>query len=58
MEKQIKVSMVDELHGTGTDVFALIMVDQDDSEDTQLQLWRADNEEHLYDQVKIGRAHV
>ena len=39
------------VQGTGSNLYALIMVDQDDSEDTTLELWRADSEDHLYDQV-------
>jgi hypothetical protein len=40
-----------EVNGTGNKLYAVIMVNQDDSEDTTLQLWRADSEDHLYDQV-------
>jgi hypothetical protein len=40
-----------EVNGTGNKLYVLIMVNQDDSEDTTLQLWRADSEDHLYDQV-------
>ena len=29
----------------------MIQVDQDDSEDTSIQLWRADDEDHLFDQA-------
>jgi hypothetical protein len=39
------------VNGTGNKLYALIMVNQDDSEDTTLELWRADSEDHLYDQV-------
>jgi hypothetical protein len=40
-----------EVNGTGNKLYVLIMVNQDDSEDTTLELWRADSEDHLYDQV-------
>jgi hypothetical protein len=39
------------VQGTGNNLYALIKVDQDDAEDTTIQLWRADSEDHLYDQV-------
>jgi hypothetical protein len=39
------------VQGTGSNLYAVIMIGQDDSEDTTLQLWRADDEDHLYDQV-------
>lgn len=39
-------------HGTGKILWAIISVDEDDSEDSNVSLWRADSEEHLYDQVK------
>ena len=39
------------VQGTGANLYSVIMVDQDDSEDTMMELWRADSEDHLYDQV-------
>ena len=39
-------------HGAGKFLWAVISVDEDDSEDSNVSLWRADDEEHLYDQVK------
>jgi hypothetical protein len=39
-------------HGAGKILWAIISVDEDDSEDSNVSLWRADSEEHLYDQVK------
>jgi hypothetical protein len=39
------------VQGTGSNLYAVIMVDLDDSEDTSIQLWKADSEDHLYDQV-------
>jgi hypothetical protein len=39
-------------HGSGKFLWAIISVDEDDSEDSNVSLWRADSEEHLYDQVK------
>ena len=39
------------VQGTGNNLYALIKVDQDDAEDTTIELWRADSEDHLYDQV-------
>ena len=39
------------VRGTGSNLYALIQVDQDDAEDTTISLWRADSEDHLYDQV-------
>ncbi len=39
------------VQGTGSNLYAVIMIGQDDSEDTTLRLWRADDEDHLYDQV-------
>jgi hypothetical protein len=40
-----------QIKGIGSNLYALIQVDQDDAEDTTIQLWRADTEDHLYDQV-------
>jgi len=42
----------DQPHGTGKFLWAIISVDEDDAEDSNVSLWRADDEEHLYDQVK------
>ena len=39
-------------HGAGKFLWAIISVDEDDSEDSNVSLWRADDEEHLYNQVK------
>lgn len=39
-------------HGEGKILWAVISVDEDDSEDSNVSLWRADSEEHLYDQIK------
>jgi hypothetical protein len=39
-------------HGAGKFLWAVISVDEDDSEDSNVSLWRADDEERLYDQVK------
>jgi len=39
------------VQGTGANLYSVIMIDQDDSEDTRMELWRADSEDHLYDQV-------
>ena len=41
----------DEIFGTGTQVWGIIYIDSDDCEDTSLEMWFADSEEHLYDQV-------
>lgn len=53
-KKPVTVSVqVDEqvIRGSGKNLYSLIMIDTDDSEDSTLQLWRADDEDHLYDQV-------
>jgi hypothetical protein len=42
----------EEIHGKGSQLWALIFVDEDDAEDTNLELWRADDEEDLYQQYK------
>jgi hypothetical protein len=42
----------DQPHGKGKIIWAIISVDLDDAEDSNVSLWRADDEEHLYDQVK------
>jgi hypothetical protein len=42
----------DQPHGKGKILWAVISVDTDDAEDSNVSLWRADDEEHLYDQVK------
>jgi hypothetical protein len=42
----------DQPHGEGKILWAVISVDEDDYEDSNVSLWRADSEEHLYDQVK------
>ena len=39
------------IKGTGNNLCALIQVDQDDSEDATIELWRAYNQDHLYNQV-------
>ena len=39
------------VQGNGRNLYALIMIDQDDAEDTSFRLWRADDEDHFYDQV-------
>ena len=39
-------------HGKGKIIWAIISVDLDDAEDSNVSLWRADDEEHLYNQVK------
>lgn len=39
------------VQGIGNRLYAIIYVDQDDSEDTSMNLWRADDEDHLYDQL-------
>jgi hypothetical protein len=38
--------------GEGKLVWAVISVDEEDHEDSNVTIWRADSEEHLYDQVK------
>ena len=43
-------------HGKGKIIWAIISVDLDDAEDSNVSLWRADDEEHLYDQVKADWA--
>jgi hypothetical protein len=43
----------DQPHGEGKILWAVISVDTDDAEDSNVSLWRADSEEHLYDQVKV-----
>jgi hypothetical protein len=49
---QIQVSIdSSEVRGTGNKLYALIQVDTDDSEDTTIELWRANNEDHFYEQV-------
>jgi len=40
------------IQGTGSNLYIVTMVDLDDSEDTSFQLWRADSEDHLYEQTK------
>jgi hypothetical protein len=42
----------DQPHGVGKILWAVISVDTDDAEDSNVSLWRADSEEHLYEQVK------
>jgi hypothetical protein len=42
----------DQPHGEGKILWAVISVDTDDAEDSNVSLWRADSEEHLYEQVK------
>jgi hypothetical protein len=46
----------DQPYGEGKILWAVISVDTDDSEDSNVSLWRADSEEHLYDQVKADWA--
>ena len=36
-------------------LFVLVVVDQDDTEDTMTELWLARDEDHLYDIVKDDR---
>ena len=42
----------DQPYGTGKFLWAIVSVDEDDSEDSNVGLGRANDEEHLYDQVK------
>jgi hypothetical protein len=42
----------DQPHGEGKILWAVISVDTDDAEDSNVSLWRAESEEHLYEQVK------
>lgn len=36
----------------GKKLFVLVTVDQEDTEDTTIELWRADSEDELYELVK------
>ena len=38
--------------GEGKLLYGVITVDQDDTEDSNVALWRANDEDHLYEQVK------
>jgi len=40
------------IQGSGSNLYIVTMVDLDDAEDTSFQLWRADSEDHLYDQAE------
>ena len=48
IETLIKAGIV---QGTGINLYVVIQVDEDDTEDTTIQLWKADNEDHLFDQL-------
>ena len=48
IETLIKADIV---QGTGINLYVVIQIDEDDSEDTTIQLWKADNEDHLCDQL-------
>ena len=37
----------------GKKLFSVVRVDPDDSEDTTAELWRANNEDHLHDLVRV-----
>lgn len=41
----------DELNGKGSKVWALIWIDDDDLEMSSVEMWLADSEDHLYEQV-------
>ena len=41
----------DDINGTGSQVWALIWIDDNDFEDSNVEMWLADSEEHLYEQV-------
>lgn len=40
------------IHGTGKKLYTLIFIDQDDSEDTTVDLWLANSDRHLEKQAK------
>lgn len=43
------------IHGEGGQLWGIIIIDEDDSEDSTLELWRANDEDHLYEQFKVSR---
>jgi hypothetical protein len=40
----------DDLNGTGSKVWAVIWIDDEDFEDSNVEMWLADSEDHLYEQ--------
>ena len=49
----IKVSVnQDDIKGEGKLLYLITMVDTEDPEYTSVQLWRADDEDHLYNQAE------
>jgi len=40
------------IFGKGKKIYVVVDVDQADPEDTSTEIWLADSEEHLYEQVK------
>lgn len=52
--KKVNVSIEEKLiKGEGKLLFTVTFVDVEDSEDTTTQLWRADSEEELEDELKL-----
>lgn len=47
-----KVKTKDPIGGEGKNLYIITVVDQDDTEDTTSYLYRADDEDHLYQQLK------
>ena len=45
----MEVEFTQEIHGDpkGKDLFTLTLIDEDDTEDTSVQLWRANDHDHL-----------
>lgn len=48
---QVKIPK-DTVHGAGSKLFAVVSVDMEDSEDTLTELWLAEDEDDLFEQVK------
>jgi hypothetical protein len=42
----------EEINGEGNLLYTVIFIDEDDHEDTNIELWKANDEDHLYEQVK------
>ena len=40
------------VRGEGKKIYIVVTVDQEDPEDTSTEIWRANDEDHLYEQVK------
>jgi hypothetical protein len=52
-KKETKVIITEQIHGEGELLFLVATVDREDCEDTTTELWLAEDESHLEEQLKM-----